>query len=109
MSETYYAKASCPICGNNTFAGASGPFRCAKCGYEAFAEEIAGHIVREPTNTAQGCELTEPMQNVLDTIESAITLDGMEVMSGNAKNEIIAIGNENYGVNYRITVETVAK
>lgn len=109
MSETYYAKASCPVCGNNTFTGASGPFHCAKCGYEAFAEEIVGHIVRESTNTAQDFELTEPMQNVLDTIESAITLDGMEVMSGDAKNEIMVIGNENDGVNYRIAVEAVAK
>lgn len=50
-----------------------------------------------------------PVQDLLDTIESAVTLAGHEVSEGDSENSLTVLGNEADGVNYRIVIEPIAK
>lgn len=50
-----------------------------------------------------------PVQDLLDTIESAVTLAGHEFFEGDSENSLMVLGNEADGDNYRIVIEPIAK
>ena len=52
----------------------------------------------------------QTMQEILDIIESALTLSGgYEVMAGAYANELLVIGPEDSGANYVMAVTSTAK
>lgn len=53
--------------------------------------------------------MSEAMQKILDTIESAVTLSGKEVFGSEMPNSLTILGDEDNGVNYRVTIEEIAK
>jgi len=52
---------------------------------------------------------SQAMQEILDTIESAVTLSGKEVFGSEMPNSLTILGDEDSGVNYRVTIKEIAK
>lgn len=48
-------------------------------------------------------------QKILDTIESSLALEGKEVWAGDRQNSLVILGDEDSGVNYRISIKEIAK
>lgn len=46
---------------------------------------------------------------IMDTIEAAVALEGFEVLGGNTDSELLIMGSEENGCNYRLTVEKIPK
>ena len=48
-------------------------------------------------------------QEILDIIESALAIEGKEVWAGDRPDSLVILGDEDSGVNYRISIKEIAK